>query len=827
MKLFVSATAFALLPLTLACKATLVNTVPPVAVVAPTPSVTNVHRVGVNMGNQGQYGESDFMQNMLDNPGFELGQECWAWIVGTTHSSSEYTTTHDNGEATNFWNGAAASVRAGVSAGDTFTVGTFTSGGTFTCSGSCPTLNTGDVVAACISGPTVSATSSSIGGWGMSSGVSISTAQQYDGRSSMAYNVSDGNSHSANFGWDAVVTTAGGVCSTDSITPCTVAKESSDCGVGNTCNVAPYSGPWHPVKGPFEISLYALAVNTSSGTPQVTVSLIRGGGTNVSKTFNLTNDGNWHQYTYTFTGTDTAASAQKVLYYTQTATNGTVETGATIYIDDAYVGRNESSATGFRDEVVTTLQTLNPGSLRYMIPYTLDQNDANFEGPNSCTPGATAAGGCDFLKGPSGTQTSNAVYNWGWFYASQDIYPLANAVGAVPWFSIPNTFSDADLRAFADNACAAFSAYNLPSIWIEQSNEDWNGAGPGAKFDAASVPGYRYPAPSYYGEIAGRNFNVMATEASSKCSSYASRIHYVIGNQTCNNGVLDGALAGAKLAGYTLPNTSQYGSDDATYNAGAETGILPDYSGSLASQAVRYAAFFSPYPPNFLFGGTNKPGNCVPIDKSLLGSNQTMSAYESGAGAGSSSGHGSTEQSYLSQAGFPSAMWMAEDWLLGTQASMPIQNAFTFAQVEIGGGAFENPLFGIIHDLDSDFGPSFPHIRPIGLGMSVVNSAMGGSYYPVDTSAFSNVYANAFENGGNWSAVLTNGNNSSVKITLQFPSTGTLPGSAETVLYTNGLTDNNENSNSVKIGPLPGGISISGNTLTLTLPPYSVVALTR
>ncbi len=185
----------------------------PVAVVASTPSMTNVHRVGVNMGNQGQYGESDFMQNMLDNPGFELGQECWAWIVGTTHSSSEYTTTHDNGEATNFWNGAAASVRAGVSAGDTFTVGTFTSGGTFTCSGSCPTLNTGDVVAACISGPTVSATSSSIGGWGMSSGVSISTAQQYDGRSSMAYNVSDGNSHSANFGWDAVVTTAGGVCS--------------------------------------------------------------------------------------------------------------------------------------------------------------------------------------------------------------------------------------------------------------------------------------------------------------------------------------------------------------------------------------------------------------------------------------------------------------------------------------------------------------------------------------------------------------------------------------------------------------------------------------
>jgi hypothetical protein len=788
-----------------------------IAMVASSPAMTNVNRVGVNMSNQSQYGESDYMQNMLDDPGFELGQECWIFEVATA-SSSGFTASNDNGEATGFWNGATASIRTGASAGSTFTIGTFTAGGTFTCSGNCPTMSPpsgsggaqqGGSVAVCQSGVDVAMTSTSGGGWGWGSGTAISTAQKYEGNSSLAYNVSDGNSHTASFGWDTA-TYVGGVCSQNDLTPCTVANQTADCGSGNSCLTAPYSGPWHPVVGSFKISLYALAVNSSS--PTISVSLVRSGGTNVSHTFTLTNDGNWHQYTYPFTGTDTAASAQNVLFYTQSASNGSSESGATIYVDDAYLGRNESSSTGFRDEVITTLQAMNPGSLRYMIPATLDENDSNFEGPASCTPGATAAGGCDFLKGASAPFTGDSFGEW--YFASQDMYPLASALGAVPWISIPNTFSDADLQQFAENACAAFSTYNLPSIWIEQSNEDWNGAGPGAKFGI----GY------YYGMLAGRNFNVLSTQFTASCPTYASRVHYVMGNQMCNDGVLDNALAGAAAAGYSLPNTSQYGSDDATYNSGGASidtfGDLPSFSGTVSSQAAQYAAWFVESPPDLLFGGSL---NCVPTDESVLNSNQTMSVYETGAGA--VNGPGSTEQSYLSEAGFPSAMWMAETWLFGTQALMPIQNGFNFSQTEFSQGGPYTPLWGFTHDLDSNFGPTFPHIRPIGLGMAVVNSAMAGSYYPVDTSSISNVYANAFQNNDNWSAVLTNGNDSSVQVTLQFPSSGNLPASAETVLYTNGITDNNENSNSVTIGALPGGISVSGTNVTVTLPPLSVVSL--
>jgi hypothetical protein len=783
----------------------------PVALVSSTPLMTNVNRIGVNLGNQGQYGESDFMQNMLDDPGFELGQECWVFTVGTTHNSSAFTTVNDNGEARDFWNGAAASVRAGVSAGDSFTISGFNAGGTFACV-KCPNLAEGDEVAICQTASAVGFDSGDLGGWRINGGgLSVSTAQKYEGQSSLAADVSEGVPRATSFTFDTATYT-GGVCANDNITNCTVANQTTDCGSGNTCLTAPYSGPWHPVVGPFEIALYALGVNTSKGTPEVTVSLARSGGVNVSHTFRLANDGNWHKYAYAFTGKDTPVSAHNQMIFTVSAANVSPEAGATIYIDDAYLGRAEASATGFRDEVVQTLRNLNPGSLRYMIPYTLDQNDAYFEGPRGCSPGATVAGGCDFLKGAATTNTAGGV-GATWYYASKDIYPLANAVGALPWFSIPNTFSDSDLQQFIRNACAAFTTYNFSSIWIEQSNEDWNGAGPGAKFGGT--------ADGQFGKLVGRNFNVMATQATSSCARYASRFHYVIGNQTCNNGVLSKALEGAIAAGYPIPNTSQYGSDDATYNNGdtSAVGAVPKYSGNLKSQAAQYAGYYSTNPPGYLFGGS---ANCVAVDKALLGSKNTMTSYESGEGG--LSGPGSVEQSYLSQAGYPSAMWMAEDWLLGTQALMPIIEVFTFSQTEFGFGVF-GPLWGVTHDLDSDFGPTFPHIRPEGLGMAVLNSAMAGSYYPVNTSAISNVYANAFQNNGYWKAALTNANDYNVQLALQFPSTATLPSSAQTVHYTNGITDNNEDSNSVTIGPLPGGISISGNTVTLTLPPLSVVAL--
>ena len=59
--------------------------------------------------------------------------------------------------------------------------------------------------------------------------VDYTTAVHYDGIGSLAMNVADGGSHPVNSNWDLAGST-GGVCSSDNVTPCTIANENTDCG---------------------------------------------------------------------------------------------------------------------------------------------------------------------------------------------------------------------------------------------------------------------------------------------------------------------------------------------------------------------------------------------------------------------------------------------------------------------------------------------------------------------------------------------------------------------------------------------------------------------
>ena len=791
------------------------------AVVATTPALSSVNRIGINMETNVWWGANDYMQNLFDDPGFEPTTDGHLIVVGSGATSSSFTDIKDSGATTNYWVGALASVRTGAAAGTTFTITGFTSGGSYTfgsCSPSCPTLSAGTGVAEVLTGTTIQGGLSATGWTAGDAESGLSTAQAYDGQGSLAINVSSGTSHHVNFSWDYYVAN-GGTCAVDNMTPCTVANESTDCGSGDTCNVAPQAGPFHPVVGAFEIAFYALGSDTSAGTPEVTVALNRSGGTNVSHTFTLTNDGAWHQYVYNFTGTDTAASAQSNMIFTLTATNGAAETGATIYIDDIYLGKAENSTTGFRDEVVQTMQAINPGSLRFMNYLGLGTSDEGMEGAGGCIPGGSTPdqpGTCDFQHGAA--YINGGGIGGQWAFASSDLYPLAGELNAVPWITINNTFTDADLKTFINNLCTAIDTYNFPSVWVEQSNEEWNNSGGDIKYGSQNL------GQLGYGGEAGRNFSIMSAQATSQCPSYSSRIHYVIGNQVCNSGVIAAELAGASGAGYPIPNTSQYGTGDAPYYSGSGSG-LPSESGSLATQAAAYASLFFGYVPSVVGpSGTGCINNGTYSDYDQIGSNNTVSFYETGPTA--YFGPATTEQLYLTEAGYPSAAWMAESWLLGQQQGRtPIQNEYSFGQIE-----FSNyntppfaPIWGITHDLDSDFGPTFPHLRPIAMGEEVVNSAMSGAYYPV--KAPSGTVINAYENAGAWSAALVNTTASPITLTLEFPSSGTVPQTAETVSYTNGISDNAENSNDVYVAELPTGLSTSGQNVTLTLPPYSVVAI--
>ncbi len=720
------------------------------------------------------------MQNMVDNPGQEPPTDGHLIKVGSGATSSSFTDTTDSGAATGYWVGAKASVRTGAAAGDQFTITGFTSGGSYTfgscenaagSSISCPTLGAGVGVSEVLTSVNIGVGNDGgatlLAGWFYpDSNVGLSTAEAYEGQGSLAMKVADGNSttHYADYGWDAGAT-QGGVCANDA-TPCTIANEVADCGGSNTCLVAPQSGPWHPVVGAFEISFYAQAVNTSTGAPQVTVATSRTGSSwSASQTFTLTNDGQWHQYTLPFTGGDVAFTGgqnQGRLDFKMTASNGSAETGAAIYIDDVYYGRAATSTTGFRNEVVTSLQALNPGSLRYGAYNQLGTNDAGYEGASGCTAGnsgPTTSGTCDYLHGPA---VINGLGNWTWTYSAQDAYALDGALGAVPFMTIGNAMNDADLIAFTDRMCSAITTYSFPSVWIEQSNEEWNNGAGHISYGSSNL------VKLGYAEEAQRNFSVMSTEATAHCPSVASRFHYMMGNQVCNTGVIGGEMAGAAAAGYPMPNTSQYGTDDAPYYF-----VNTAESGSLEAQAAAYAAaYFSAVPAVVGPSGTG----CIATgqnDLATIGSNNFLNFYEEG--PSSAGGPATTEQYYLSEGGYPSAAWMAQSWLQGQQLlRVPIQNEYQLAQAEYGFSGANAPIWGIVTNFDSNFGPTFPHLRPIAMGMEVVNSAIGGAYYPVN--APSGTVINAYLNAGAWSAALVNTTASSITVTLEFPSSGgTMP----------------------------------------------------
>ena len=820
--------------------------------VTSAPFVTGVYRVGVNTGPNDSIGPGDFMANMFDNPGFEPTTESHLIIIGKEATSSTFSDVSDPSRgggyaptkySADFWNGAKASVRTGAAAGDQFTITGYTSDGSYTFGScqdatggaiSCPTLAAGDAVAENQMNPTiwggVQTGGGTAGNWYTSdASVNYTTAVHYDGVGSLAMNVADGGSRKINFIWDhGGSLTKGGVCANDNVTPCTAPNRSTDCGAGNTCLLAPQAGPWHPVKGPFELAFYALASNTSSGAPQVSFSLVRVGGVRASNTFTLTNDGAWHQYIYTFTGNDSGWAGgqnEHEMLFTLTSSNGNAEAGATIYIDDAYLGKQDASSTGFRPEFVTTMRAINPGSIRLMGAGTMAANRFALEGLSGCKPGQGAPdtpGTCDFQHGSA---TAANTGGGQWTYSSADLYPLANQLSAAPWFSISNAFSDADLKTFIDNACMALSTYsNIPSIWIEQSNEEWNTGSPGFSI--------RYGSGNLgsYGAEAGRNFSIMSKEATAKCPSSAGKFHYIVGNQLCNAGVIGTAIQGASKAGYAIPNTSQYGTDGGVYYGGN----LPSESGSRAAQAAAYATLFFGYPPT-TFGpkGTGCMNNGGAGDWAFISSKNTISIYETGPNA--YNGPGTVEQAYLSQAGYPSAAWMAEGWLLAQQGQnegghplggrIPVQNEFTLTQTEFGIA----PIWGIVHNLDSDFGPTFPHLRSIAIGEAVVNSAVqqGGTLFAVNgvtSGVVVNPYNSNSSGTGTWSAALVNMNGSAVPYSMTFLTTGTVPASCKATVNVNGITDNAENSNDVAIGACTG-FSCSGRTCKVTLQPDQVVAM--
>ena len=102
-----------------------VNSSIPGAHVLSAQFVGGAYRMGVNLGSQGIGGPGNFMQNMLDDPGFEPPTDGHLIKVGSGATTSTFSDTTDSGAPTGYWIGAKASVRTGAAAGGQFTITAF------------------------------------------------------------------------------------------------------------------------------------------------------------------------------------------------------------------------------------------------------------------------------------------------------------------------------------------------------------------------------------------------------------------------------------------------------------------------------------------------------------------------------------------------------------------------------------------------------------------------------------------------------------------------------------------------------------------------------
>jgi hypothetical protein len=125
---------------------------------------------------------------------------------------------------------------------------------------------------------------------------------------------------------------------------------------------------------------------------------------------------------------------------------------------------------------------------------------------------------------------------------------------------------------------------------------------------------------------------------------------------------------------------------------------------------------------------------------------------------------------------------------------------------------------------DKDFAPTWPWLRPQALAIELYNSAVQGDYHRC-TGAPAGITCAAFYANGAYNLAVSNANSSATPLTVTLPSGATPPCLGRTVLYKHGIADNNENSSSVYIGPLPGIISCGTRQISFSAPPFSAVAV--
>ena len=450
-----------------------------------------VKRFGINLGGQTSYDSGQMMKNLLfSNPGFE--GEIYQSVI-RCYSGTATICTDDNwysGWPNNFWTGATFEFFYGAAQGrlgsiTAFTGATGSAGAIFTLSGSGVAPGNGDYMIVRLRKP--------------------------------------GN---ATAGWSTRVSGAGTITtnSTD-LPPGTSGTQTAALlapGAGDSALLTSYfdgtpGATFVQLNGTYQLSFRAKG---TAGNKTASVSLIRYGTavTYINQVVNLSSD--WAPYTISFSGAENGSAVGTV----QVSFGATGPDG--FLIDD--VGLNQlntspSNATVFRDPVVNTLKSLNPGVLRFWADQLGEPLD-------------------NLLSDPYGRQrTGYSAFSTGTDYVSYSLHEflqLCENINTEPWIVVPSTFSTVEAANLIDYlAGSGLTSYGarrtilghstpwtsvFPKIHLEFGNEAWN---PG--FKGGSI---EYSDP--YGQRSQAIFGAMRATA-----SYSPGIfNLVLGGQASSPG---------------------------------------------------------------------------------------------------------------------------------------------------------------------------------------------------------------------------------------------------------------------------------------------------
>ena len=467
--------------------------------------VSDVKRLGINVGSRSWYGAAQYIKNMIDNPGFEAGVYGMVAHAATGSSGQRFEqdfwdTTWNNdqyniGQPVGFWNGAEYEIVYGPAKGRQGTITNFTHENNhytyyLDSNGTAPQQWDVMFVRKTWNGSTAA------GEWATPD--TSTTRPGSPGQQSL-HLTSPGN------GWEGSY-----VSYMDSL------WRDGDQTAGKLLIV---QGNWH-------LEFWAKGNHPNA---QLRARFFREGEVDfIDQTIALTTT--WQHYTfdaYVPLGADKSGPYAPGDYHPLVGLNLILpNAGDEAWIDDAALYRSDdTNPTAFTDAYVNLLKELQPGVLRdwgAQLGATLDWQLA--------TPWA---------RGTQGYRPHSRIPDE-YHYSLHEFLELCKEVGAEPWYVIPVTFSPTDMtnlveylaapadgaHPYADRRAAMGQVQPwtqvFSTIHLEYGNEAWGAASGGDPFMGASLLG-----GERLGAIASDRFGIL------KSSPYYAASHFdlIIGGQ--------------------------------------------------------------------------------------------------------------------------------------------------------------------------------------------------------------------------------------------------------------------------------------------------------